>query len=337
MTIPWQGLALVLIAGLLGGTVLAPMKMVRTWKWDQTWLLYVTNAYLVFPWLVGFCTVPRLLRVYPAAGWSIVISTALFGLLWGFSLACYGMAFDIVGLSLTAGIILGSSVALGSLLPLALAPAARRGLASSLEIAGADGIMVVGVLMCALAGDMRERIQSNALGRARDPRFRRGLVICFVAGVLATFQNLALVVAAPLARTAESMGANPLYASNSIWSLAISVGALPSIVLAARNINRARSWRGYGEGPTLMNAALCAFMGAMWISGTVLYGSSVRILGTLGPVIGWPLYLSAMILTGNFWGWFTGEWKQVSGLPVGLLLGGIGVQIFAMLLLGRFQ
>jgi len=337
MTTPLRGLALVLFAGFLGGTVLAPMKLVRTWKWDQTWLFYVTNAYIAFPWLVAFLTVPSLLMVYPATGWKIVISTAVFGLLWGFSLACYGMAFDIVGLSLTAGIIYGSSVALGSLLPLMFVPAARRGLTSSLEIAAADGIMVVGVLICAFAGDMRERIQSNAMGRARDPRFRKGLVICFVAGVLSTFFNLALVVGAPIARMAEKMGAHPLYASNGIWSLAISVGALPSIVLAVGKINRARGWQGYGEGPAFINAALCVFMGAMWISGTVLYGSSVRILGTLGAVIGWPIYMSAMILASNLWGWLTGEWKEVSGLPVGLLLGGIGVQIFAMILLGRFQ
>ena len=324
-----------LFAGLLGGTVLAPMKLVRTWKWDQAWMFYVCNAYFMFPWLVAFLTVPHLLTVYPAAGWKIVLATASFGMFWGISLVCYGIAFDIVGLSLTSGIILGSSVALGSLLPLLFVPASRRGVGHSLEIAAADGIMLAGVLMCTFAGDMREKIQSHAVARARDPRFRRGLVICILAGVMSTAFNLALVVGQPIAHVAEKMGAHPLYASNAVWSLSVGTGALPSIVLAARKISRTRAWHGFAEGRALINAALCVFMGAMWISGTVLYGSSVRILGTYGAVIGWPIYMSAMILASTFWGWLTGEWKHVSGLPVVLLLGGIAVQIFAMVMLGH--
>jgi len=331
------GLALVLFAGFLGGTVLAPMKLVRTWQWDHTWTFYVCNAYLMFPWLVAFVSVPHLLAVYPLAGWRIVLETASFGLLWGLSLALYGIAFDIVGLSLTSGIILGSSVALGSLLPLLFVPASRRGLGHSLEIAAADTIMLAGVLMCAFAGDLREKIQSHAVARARDPRFRRGLVICILAGVMSTAFNLALVVGQPIAQLAEKMGAQPLWASNAVWSLSVGTGALPSIVLGARRITRAQAWRGFGEGKAFMNGALCVFMGAMWISGTVLYGSSVRILGTYGAVIGWPIYMSAMILASTFWGYLTGEWKHVSGLPVVLLLGGIAVQILAMVLLGRFQ
>jgi L-rhamnose-H+ transport protein len=335
MTTPLGGLALVLFAGLLGGTVLAPMKLVRTWNWDHAWMFYVCNAYFMFPWLVAFLTVPHLLTVYPAAGWKIVLATASFGMFWGLSLALYGIAFDIVGMSLTNGIVLGSSVALGSLLPLLFVPASRRGWGHSLEIAAADGIMLAGVLMCTFAGDMREKIQSHAVARARDPRFRRGLVICILAGVMSTAFNLALVVGQPIAHLAEKMGAHPLYASNAIWSLSVGTGALPSIVLAARKITRAGAWSGFAEGRAFINGALCVFMGAMWISGTVLYGSSVRILGTYGAVIGWPIYMSAMILVSTFWGWLTGEWKHVSGLPVVLLLGGIAVQIFAMVMLGQ--
>jgi len=313
------------------------MKLVRTWRWDQTWLLYVCNAYFLLPWVVAFITVPHLLEIYSAGGWRIVSITASFGLLWGISLAGYGVAFDIVGLSLTSGIILGSSVALGSLVPLLFVPASRRGTGHALEIAVADAVMLVGVVMCTIAGDMREKIQSHAVARARNPRFRFGLVVCVLAGILSTCFNLVLVVGQPITSLAQNMGANSLWASNAVWSLAISTGALPSIFRAAGKITRARAWGGYTEGPTLMNATLCVFMGAMWISGTALYGTSVGILGTFGPVIGWPIYMSAMILAGIFWGWLTGEWKHVSGMPIALLLGGIGIQIVAMVLLGRFQ
>jgi L-rhamnose-H+ transport protein len=337
MPTPFGGLALVLFAGFLGGSVLAPMKLVRTWKWDHAWMFYVCNAYFMFPWVVAYFTVPHLLAVYPMAGWKIVLATASFGMFWGLSLALYGIAFDIVGYSLTNGIILGSSVALGSLLPVLFVPASRRGLGHSLEIAVADGVMLAGVLMCTFAGDMRERIQSHAVARARAPRFRKGLALCILAGVMSTAFNLALVVGQPIAHIAERMGAAPLYASNAIWSLSVGTGALPSIFLGARKITRARAWSGFTEGRPLFNGSLCVFMGAMWIGGTVLYGSSVKILGTYGAVIGWPIYMSSMIIASTIWGWLQGEWKHVTGLPVVLMLGGIAVQILAMVLLGRLQ
>lgn len=337
MNSPLGGIALILVAGAIGGTVLAPMKLVRTWKWDHAWMFYVCCAYFMFPWLVAFLTVPHLLAVYPLAGWKTVIITASFGMFWGLSLALYGIAFDIVGMSLTNGIILGSSVALGSLLPLLFVPASKRGLGHSLEITAADAIMLTGVLMCTFAGDMREKIQSHAMTRARDPRFRKGLALCILAGVMSTSFNLALVKGQPIALIAQKMGANPLYASNAIWSLSVATGAIPSILLAARKITRTRAWRGFWEGRAFMNGALCLFMGGLWITGTVLYGSSVKILGTYGAVIGWPVYMSVMIIASTFWGWLANEWKHVTGLPVVLLLGGIAVQILAMVLLGRFQ
>jgi L-rhamnose-H+ transport protein len=256
---------------------------------------------------------------------------------WGLSLALYGIAFDIVGMSLTNGIILGSSVALGSLLPLLFVPAARRGAGHSLEIAAADAVMLAGVMMCTFAGDMREKIQSHAVARAHDPRFRKGLALCILAGAMSTAFNLALVVGQPIAHIAEGMGAASFYASNAIWSLSVSTGALPSIFLGARKITRARAWSGFADGRPLFNGALCVVMGAMWIGGTVLYGSSVRILGTYGAVIGWPIYMSSMIIASTILGWLQGEWKHVKGLPVVLMVGGIGVQILAMVLLGRFQ
>ncbi|MCE5308002.1 MAG: hypothetical protein LLG20_10175 [Acidobacteriales bacterium] len=337
MSSPLGGIALVLFAGIVGGSVLAPMKFVRGWKWEHTWLLYVFCAYFLSPWLMAFATVPHLGAVYVAGDWGVVLPTALFGFLWGCSLVFYGVAYDIVGLSLTSGIILGASVALGSLLPLTVLHTEQAKSANPLAIAAADTVMLAGVLLCAWAGDLREKVQSQAVSRPRDPRFRTGILICLAAGVVSTAFNMALVWGAPLARHAERLGADPFYAANAIWSISASVGSLPSLALTMIKIGRNNSWRGYLGGKAGRNISLCVFMGVMWICGTALYGSAAGILGPLGPVIGWPIYMSSMILASNFWGWLTGEWKHVSGRPVRLMFLGIGIQILAMVILGRLQ
>jgi L-rhamnose-H+ transport protein len=60
-------------------------------------------------------------------------------------------------------------------------------------------------------------------------------------------------------------------------------------------------------------------------------------LGPLGPVVGWPIYMSGIILTSSFWGWTTGEWRDSKGRPVNFMLAGIVVQIAAVVALGRVQ
>jgi L-rhamnose-H+ transport protein len=337
MTNTFGGLILILVAGILGGTVLAPMKYVRGWKWENLWLLYAACAYLIFPWLVGFLTVPHLVSVYGGVDGRTVLTTGAFGLAWGFAVVLYGVGADIVGLSLTSGIILGSSVALGSLLPLTFLPGAREGAASVTALVAVNAVMLFGVVLCAWAGHARESAQTSAAERPRNPRFRMGILICFGAGLLATLFNIALAYGAPIAREAQRLGADPFNASNAVWSLAVSLGSLPSLIYTTHKLRRNKTWPVYGEGRPLINAVLCVLMGVMWISSTVLYGSAAGMLGPLGTVIGWPIYMSAMILANNFWGWATGEWRRAGARAVLLMGAGILVQIVAMVLFGRMR
>lgn len=331
------GLALILFAGILGGTVLAPMKYVRGWKWENLWLVYAACAYLIFPWLVGFLTVPHLASVYGGVDARTVVTTAAFGLAWGFAVVLYGVGADIVGLSLTSGIILGSSVALGSLLPLTFLPTARQSATSVAAIAAVNAVMLAGVVLCAWSGHARESAQMAAAQRPRDPRFRTGILICFAAGLLATLFNIALAYGAPIVREAQRLGADPFNAANAVWSLAVSLGSLPSLIYTTHKLRRNSTWTVYGEGRPGRNAVLCVLMGVMWISSTVLYGSATGMLGPLGTVIGWPIYMSSMILMSNFWGWATGEWRRAGARAVALMAAGIAVQIVAMVLFGRMQ
>jgi L-rhamnose-H+ transport protein len=313
------------------------MKYVRAWKWENTWLLYSAAAYLILPWLVAFLTVPHLLAVYAAVATGAVFWTGLFGFCWGFAVVLYGLSADIVGLSLTSGIILGSSVALGSLGPLAFLPAARESSVNTWGIAAVDGVMLVGVVLCAKAGEVREKAQAAALDRPRNPRFRTGILMCFICGLLCTLFNIALAYGMPITRAAEKQGADPFYAANAVWSLAVGLGSLPSLVFAAGKLRRHRTWPEYRAGPIARNVALCLVMGVLWFASTALYGSSTGLLGPLGTVIGWPVFMFATILSNNFWAWVTGEWKGARGRPVALMLAGIAVQILAMVLLGRLK
>jgi hypothetical protein len=50
-------------------------------------------------------------------------------------------------------------------------------------------------------------------------------------------------------------------------------------------------------------------MGLMFMTGLSLYGIGSLRLGPIGPVLGFPVYTSAMVLSANAAGFLTGEWR----------------------------
>ena len=72
----------------------------------------------------------------------------------------------------------------------------------------------------------------------------------------------------------------------------------------------------------------------MFIGGTALYGSGAGRLGTFGPVLGWPIYMSMSILAGVFWGYLAQEWKSAPRRAFAWLASGIFVQVGFISLLG---
>jgi L-rhamnose-H+ transport protein len=53
-------------------------------------------------------------------------------------------------------------------------------------------------------------------------------------------------------------------------------------------------------------------MGALWFGSAAFYGMGAAALGSLGGIIGWPVYMAMIIITANLWGAITGEWAKAS-------------------------
>ncbi len=260
------------------------------------------------------------------------METFLLGMAWGCAVVLAGKALDLVGFSISTALLYGSSVALGSLGALFLIDRAKLFSAAGLKILAWDIVLLVGVVLCAQAGRLRE--PASAPNRSRT---RLGIFCSLLAGVLSTMFNIVLATGAPIRDQAIALGAGPNLASNAIWSLAVSAGSLPSIIWCAYLVMRRSNWSLYKKAHSGANVLLCIAMGVLWISGTVVYGISTARLGRLGPALGWPLYMSSIIITGNLWGWGLGEWGGASRSSVKLLWGGVAVQILGIVLLSSVR
>ena len=111
-------LLLVLLASVFQGTFGLGMKYVKPLAWEAWWLVHVTVAMLLFPWIWAFLVVPDLLGVLSSSSPDALGKGALLGFLWGVGGIMFGVSVRYVGMSLTYGIVMGLAALMGSLIPL---------------------------------------------------------------------------------------------------------------------------------------------------------------------------------------------------------------------------
>ena len=114
------GLILLIIAGAMNGSFTLPMKYTKKWAWENTWLGFASSAYLVWPWLLAFATLPHLGAVFATTSLRSLVLVEVFGLAWGLGALTFGLGVDILGIGLGFTIILGLAASAGTLIPLAV-------------------------------------------------------------------------------------------------------------------------------------------------------------------------------------------------------------------------
>ena len=333
-----QGVGIIILAGILGGSVLGPIKVMRRWPFEKSWAVYSLWAYLIMPWLAALLTVPHLLSIYPQVSFRTMLICASCGLGWGCAVLLLGVAVNLIGLSLSTAILYGASIAIGSLAPLLISHRQRLFSQQGLWIVLADAGVIVGVLLCAWAGKVRDgNARSRTVETASQPavqgQFTRGLIAALLGAFLSSLFNIALAYGGEFNRLAIARGASPLNAANAQWAFTVTFGYLPNVLVTIVTFSRRRLWSSLPEGP-LTHWLWPPLMGLMFVGGTVLYGSGAGLLGTIGPVIGWPMYMSMSILAGVFWGWATKEWVGAPRRTFHFLVSGIVLQVLFICMLG---
>ena len=162
------GVAGVLIAGLLNGSFVVPMKKMKGWHWESTWLVFSTVGLLIVPWLVALLTVPHLGALLMSSPPTEVAKVLIFGLGWGIGNILFGL-----GVTLRPGARIRhySWNHRYGWLRAAVNNSPSR---SYMDPAGIclDGGMVlvlVGIVICAIAGRRREREMRPRRWEALNP------------------------------------------------------------------------------------------------------------------------------------------------------------------------
>jgi L-rhamnose-H+ transport protein len=323
------GILYALLSGICNGLFTTPMKLMRRWRWENIWLVFILTACLVMPFLVVAATAPDYRAVFERSPQTAVVCAVLFGFLWGFGAILFGLTVDRLGISLANSMVIGLSSALGSIVPILLSGTFRMNAQHSVLFLGIL-VFLAGVWLCGEAGRLRE---GGTEGAGQTWRFLlTGYVFAVGAGVLSAIFNIGYSLAQPIREAGERMGYSSFAATNCIWLLMLAAGSLPNIVFCGLLLRKNRAVGLYWTAEPGRSWALSVLMGLLWGGSIFLYGAATPLLGDIGPSVGWPLSLACALLVANSMGIVLGEWKAAPPAASGKMRRGVGLLMVAIFL-----
>jgi L-rhamnose-H+ transport protein len=329
MTATASGLLILVLAGVMNASFTLPMKYARHWAWENIWLAWTLFALILLPPAVTCATVPHLSQVYGSAP-DVVLQVVGFGGGWGVSQVFFGLAVDVIGIALTFSLVLGTSAAVGTVGPLLRLHPERLNTPAGHGVLIGVGLVLAGVLVCAVAGRRRElALQVHTETRKNTTL---GLVLAILCGFGASFINFGLAFGAPLVQSARLFGASAFSASNAVWMPLMLAGAVPNLLYCLWLLKKNRTAGKFPAG-RLGHWALALVMAVCWFGSSLLYGLSTVQLGAWGPILGWPLFMSLIVITASLLGMLTGEWKNSGGSPLRIQWTGVALLILAVFIL----
>ena len=320
---------LVIIASFFQGSFGLGMKYMEPLKWEAWWIIHVTIAMIILPIAWAIMVVPNLFEVIGNAPNDSVFFGIFFGFLWGVGGILFGKSVPYIGLSLTYGIVMGLAASVGSIIPLLQVEDTFSNPATKYVII-AVVIMLVGVALTAKAGIERDKL----IGDTNDPsNMSKGIMIAVSCGVLSALLNVGFANATPVALEAEKMGALIRNSSLAAWVVVLMGAFLMNLGYALLLLFKNKSWDSF-KVPAAGNAYKWAILaGLFWFAALGIYGQGSALMGTMGPIIGWPMLLGLSLIISNIWALRSGEWKDAKK-PFQLMLVGLSIIIFASVLLG---
>ena len=327
------GIALISLTALANGMFSIPLRYRRRYAVENMWVLAFPLGYLLIPQLLAQWLAPGWAQAIRSAPQGLVAVAVLMGAGWGVASIFFSQAIPRVGVSLGYAVIMGLTMAVGSIIPLSR----KSNVPAAVWIVSLAGIAMalLGVAISGRAGLLRERHQGAATcpsgALASPPRGKTllvGLVLCVVAGLLSAFNNIGFDYAQPLAGLAGP-GVHPVLASFIPWLPLYWGGSAAVIVASVVQMTYHRTWNRYRGQGAARDFRLALLMGLILALTQIPYGMGVTYLGKLGTSAGFAVSMILSLVVANLAGVIMGEWRGAGKHSVRTLLAGLACLIAA--------
>ena len=329
------GLLIIAVGAFCQSSCYVPINKIKKWSWESYWLIQGVFAWLIFPFLGAWLSVPEghtlgelfaLMGANPKATWL----TILFGALWGVGGLTFGLAMRYLGVALGQSIGLGLCSGLGAILGPVL-----TGQAASLTMAVIIGVIVtiVGIAIIGVAGAMKaaslpEEERNKAV---KDFNFGKGIVIAVICGLMSACFNIGL----SFGQDIFIEGSKEIFKTLPATLLVTFGGFITNAVYCLYQNAKNKTFSDYKQGNLWLNNALfCCLAGLLWYSqffGLSL-GKGFLVASPVLLTFSWCILMSLNVIFSNVWGIILKEWKGCSKKTIAVLLGGLAVLIFSIFL-----
>ncbi|MBS1566446.1 MAG: rhamnose/proton symporter RhaT [Bacteroidetes bacterium] len=329
------GLSMLILGGVSAGSCYTPFRKVQGWSWESLWTVQGIVAWLLLPLLLALLATPHLWEVLGAVPSSTLFYTYLFGFLWGIGGLAWGIAVRYVGISLGFTIATGFLSSLGTLVPIVVAGQMGEVLSTKAGRVTMVSVLIslVGLVICGSAGILRDREKVKGGHRPTDneqpdtagqqqtdngQRFRQGVFIAFLAGVLAACFAFGIQTGSPIRERAIELGASPVWATSPVFFVELLGGITLNLGYCIWMHLRNRSFGDYirpaapaGASALAGNYAWSSLAGTLWYLQFLFYGMAAYYMGKYS-FTNWSIHMSFMVVAGNLWGFYYKEWAGVS-------------------------
>lgn len=332
------GLVLAIISGMLNGSFAAPLKKIKGWEWENSWLAYAFGGMIALPVAITLIYIPGIISIYAQIPVSTLVAVILFGIGWGTGSVMFGIAIRLVGFSVSYTIVFGGISAFGTLIPLFVGDDTVSFSVKEMLVLTALSLTVTGIVFCAVAGKLRnEERNTEIVADKSGNSFKVGLLVCLIAAVLCSMLNFAFHFGKPIIEfTSKNIVSlsHPFLINHTVWMLTLASGFLPFLIYCVYLMISNRSFKKYFVSKGAGNWFYVGLMTLMWFLCIVLYGIGAEKLGNAGTSVGWLILMSATVIAGNTWGILTGEWKGVSKKIKRIMAAGIVCLVISILITG---
>jgi L-rhamnose-H+ transport protein len=321
---------LIIFAGILNGSFALPIKHINRSNKKDIFLIYALLSFVILPWLLAWCIEPQLFSIYAVASKKVLGIMLIGGFIFGIGQVCFLMALNFIGLSLGFIINLGFAIFLGSLLPYIFID--HHDIFSTCGLLTVLGsfIAAAGLLFSHRAGILHNKIRE----RGNTKFFKIGVMLAILAGISSAGQNCSFVLTSAIQATALNMGATPFSSVNIMWPGFLGCSFIPYASYMLYLKIEHHSPQNYINSKSPRYFLFALFMATFWYGSLLFYSKATQIIGVLGPIIGWPLFMILILMTATFWGWHYREWEGASHKVKRFLWSGLGLLMLAMILLG---
>lgn len=325
------GLLIIAIGSFGQSSSYVPIKKIKSWEWENFWLVQGIFAWLVFPLLGALLAVPEGGSLFSLLSSGGALKSIVYGVLWGVGGLTFGLSMRYLGVALGQSISLGTCAAFGTLFPALMAGTDLfhgEGLVLLLGVC----ITLAGIAVIGYSGSLRSQSMSEEEKKAavKDFALTKGLLVALLAGVMSACFALGLDAGSPIKEAALSANVNPLYAGLPVILLVTFGGFLTNAAYCFwQNIKNGTTKDYFNVSPSLFinNVLFCMLAGVLWYSQFfgLEMGKSFFTDNAVLMAFAWSILMSLNVVFSNLWGIILREWagadrKTLVALGIGLLI-----------------